>query len=102
MGFQSSDVSSFARSLFELEGVTGVWALTPNEHEAYLWITVEGFDEPAVLHRRGVYERLERFYDDHRDQMGDEFSFDYHVLVDDPDLGEPHIPSTARRLEKAA
>lgn len=102
MGFQSADVKEFARNLLCLEGVTGVWTLTPTEREAFLWITVEGFDEIAVLHRRGVYERAETFYDEHRDQMGDDFTFDYHVLVDDPELGDPHIPSTAERLEEAA
>jgi hypothetical protein len=102
MGFRSSEISSFATSLLELEGVTGVWILTPNEREAYLWVTVEGFDEPAVLHRRGVYDRVEAFYDEHRDQMSADFAFDYHVLVDDPDLDEPHVPSTARRVKEAA
>ena len=96
MGLQARDVVSFGRSLLDLRGVTGVWALAPSQREAVLWVTVRGFDEQGALDRAGVYNVIERYIDDHRGQMPNDLMLDYFVLVDDEDLGEVQIPASAQ------
>lgn len=99
MGFQSADVFSLGRELLVMEGVSGVWVLAPSDHEATAWITVKGFDDRGALDRQSVYRTVERFLDERAEDLGaTRFAFDYFVLVDDDDLGEPQIPDVAQRV----
>lgn len=98
MGLHSADIASFAKTLLPLDSVTGVWTFTPSEREITIWVTVRGFDDEAALRRETVYQTVETFIDENRDQMGSDFVFDYYVLVDDIELGAPQIPEIAQQV----
>ena len=98
MGFQASDLAAFASSLSRMPGVVGVWLLAPAESEATMWAVVSGFDAQAHNRRLEIRERVEKFLGEHQDAMIEgAFAFDYHVLVDHPELGEVQIPAGAER-----
>jgi hypothetical protein len=99
MGFQSSDLRTFTPHLYELPGVTDVWALAASEHDATVWIVVHGFDQEAHANRIRVRQEVERFLSKHREDMKESgFVYDYHVLVGDEEVGDPQIPVGARRV----
>lgn len=98
MGFQASDLASFSSSLTSTPGVVGVWLFAPDEHQATMWIVVSGFDAEAHSRRLEVRERVEHFLGDNYEAMTEGgFAFDYHVLVDHPELGPVQIPAGAER-----
>jgi hypothetical protein len=96
MGFQSADAADLGRALLHMDGVSGVWLLSPTDRDLLMWVTVRGFDESAALRRQAVYDRVESFLDRHMEDIrASDFVFDYFVLVDDDELGEAQIPAAA-------
>lgn len=100
MGFRApDDVTSLGHHLLELPKVTGVFVLSRNDHDATMWVTVLGFDPEGALARRRVYEIVETFIANRRaDIKAGNVAFDYFVLVDDDEVGEPQVPPEAARL----
>lgn len=103
MGFQTSDLRPFCHRLLTLAGVTGVWLLRgPSDRDGMIYVTVAGFNPEAHQRRLNAIREVERYRMDKREAMvASEFIFDYAVLVDDSDLGEPHIPAGAELISAA-
>jgi hypothetical protein len=99
MGFQSADLIEFARGLVPLQGVSGIWLYTPTDHDASLYVLVNGLDPEAMKDRGRVYSVIEDYVQDMRPEMDEsDFLFHYSVLVDDEEIGEPFIPSGAKQV----
>ena len=101
MGFQVGDLRDFCRKLLGFQGVTGVWLLSgPSDRDGLVYVTVAGFGgEEFHSNRMRVYGAVEDFLAERRDDMKESaFVFDYFVLADAPDLGEPGIPAGAERI----
>jgi hypothetical protein len=94
MGFQTSDLRTICQKLLLFSGVSGVWLLGgPTDRDGIIYVTVRGFDAEAHANRLAVISEIEHYLADHRASMDEaRFIFDYAVLVDDPELGDPHIP----------
>jgi len=103
MGFQTDDLRPFCLDLSRLPGVSGTWLLRgPSDRDGMVYVTVRGFDVEAHARRLNVIRTVERYRTQHRDAMVEsDFIFDYAVLVDDSDLGEPHIPRGAELIAAA-
>jgi hypothetical protein len=98
VGFQASDFHDLASGLGTFPGVTGVWILAPTERQAMMWVAIQGFDAEAHQRRLDVRQHVERFVQEHLLEIRQTgFLFDYHVLVDHPDVGDLHIPAGAER-----
>jgi hypothetical protein len=100
MGYQVSDLRPFCRDLLALPGVSGVWLLHgASDRDGIVYVAVKGFDADAHERRIGVIRTIERYRATYREAMQESsFVFDYAVLVDDLELGEPHIPPAAEPI----
>jgi hypothetical protein len=98
-GFDAADLVEFCRGLLRIPGVTTTWIQAPSDHEAHIFVTVEGFDRAALGDRDRVFSTVEKYLAEVRPAMkASDFAFNYSVLVDDDRIGEPYIPSGARQI----
>jgi hypothetical protein len=97
MGFQPADVVAFARDILSHNAVTGVWLLQGSDYRSVaMYIAVKGLDDEGYRQRFEVRELVEAFIDEHQAVMQvSDFLFDYHVFIDEPDLGPLQIPEAA-------
>ena len=68
-----------------------------------MWVAVRGLDDAGYEARLAVREAVEGFLHRHDfDMKLSRFVFDYHVVIEQPELGELQIPPGALRVEAAA
>lgn len=97
MGFQLSDIETLAHDLSADQIVTGVWVQrASDERSATLYASVDGFDDEGYENRLRVRRQVEGFIANRlADMRFSGFVFDYHVFIDDEELGIPQIPEGA-------
>ncbi len=104
MGFQPADVLPLAHAVLKMPGVSGVWmAVAPDDRGCAMWVAVEGLDDDGYRARMAVRDAVESFLQEHGfDMKFSRFVFDYHVVIEQPELGELQIPPGALKVEAAA
>lgn len=103
MGFQVADLETFAESMAQTEGVSGIWLLSdPEERTCTMIVAVKGFDGEGQDRRLAVRNLIEDYVSKHAEEMRDNrLIFDYRLTVDEPNLGPLHIPAGAHHVAAA-